>query len=323
MTITMVENELHTVLGSGPLGLSVARELLARGKRVRMVNRGGKAPAGVATAAEFVGADLYNPQDVTRVTQGAAAVYQCAQPHYWEWPQKFPPLQASIVDGVAATGAKLVVGENLYMYGEVKGPIHEGLPYAAQTRKGRVRAAMSEALLDAHRAGKVRVAIGRGSDFFGPFALDSGLGDRAFLPALQGKAAQTAGDPDALHTYTFIDDFGKALVVLGERDEALGQAWHVPNPETLTTRQVVDLIFQEIGQPAKLSTMGKMMMRIGGIFIPGAREMVEMMYEFEKPFVVDSSKFTKAFGIEATPWKAALHETVAWFKQYAATQEKK
>ena len=91
----MVENELHTVLGSGPLGLSVARELLARGKRVRMVNRGGKAPAGVATAAEFVGADLYNPQDVTRVTQGAAAVYQCAQPHYWEWPQKFPPLQAA------------------------------------------------------------------------------------------------------------------------------------------------------------------------------------------------------------------------------------
>jgi nucleoside-diphosphate-sugar epimerase len=305
------------------LGLSVARELLARGKRVRVVNRGGKAPAGVAIAAEFVGADLYDSQDVTRVAQGATAVYQCAQPHYWEWPQKFPPLQASIVDGVAATGAKLIVGENLYMYGEVNGPIHEGLPYAAQTRKGRVRAAMSEALLDAHRAGKVRVAIGRGSDFFGPFALDSALGDRAFLPALQGKAAQTAGDPDALHTYTFIDDFGKALVVLGERDEALGQAWHVPNPETLTTRQVVELIFQEIGQPARLSTMGKMMMRIGGIFIPGAREMVEMMYEFEKPFVVDSSKFTKAFGLQATPWQAALHETVAWYRQYAATQEQK
>jgi nucleoside-diphosphate-sugar epimerase len=159
--------------------------------------------------------------------------------------------------------------------------------------------------------------------FSGPFALDSELGDRAFLPALQGKAAQTAGAPDALHTYAFINDFGKALVVLGERDEALGQAWHVPNPETLTTRQVVNLIFQEIGQPAKLSTMGKMMMRIGGIFIPGAREMVEMMYEFEKPFVVDSSKFTKAFGMRATPWKAALHETIDWYRSYAATQEKK
>ena len=168
---------------------------------------------------------------------------------------------------------------------------------------------MSEAALAAHKAGKVRVAIG-------PASISSARSRwipgwrRVFLPAFQGKAAQTAGDPDALHTYTFIDDFGKALVVLGERDEALGQAWHVPNPETLTTRQVVDLIFQEIGQPAKLSTMGKMMMRIGGIFIPGAREMVEMMYEFEKPFVVDSSKFAKAFGMEATPWEAALRETV-------------
>ena len=320
----MVENELHTVLGSGPLGLSVARELLARGKRVRMVNRGGKAPAGVAVAAEFVGADLYNSQDVTRVAQGAAVVYQCAQPHYWEWPQKFPPLQAAIIEGLTGTGTKLVIGENTYMYGDTNGkPLTEALPYAATTRKGKVRAAMSEAALAAHKAGKVRVTMGRGSDFFGPFALDSGLGDRAFLPALQGKAAQTAGDPDALHTYTFIDDFGKALVVLGERDEALGQAWHVPNPETLTTRQVVNLIFQEIGQPAKLSTMGKMMMRIGGIFIPGAREMVEMMYEFEKPFVVDSSKFTKAFGMQATPWKAALHETIDWYRSYAATQEKK
>jgi nucleoside-diphosphate-sugar epimerase len=316
-------SELHVVYGTGPLGRSVMEELVRRGKTVRAVSRSGQmaeAPQGV----ELVAGDLYDAAAVRRLTEGAAVAYQCAQPHYWEWPQKFPPLQAAIIEGLAGTSTRLVIGENTYMYGDTDGkPLTEDLPYAATTRKGKVRAAMSEAALAAHKAGKVRVAIGRGSDFFGPFALDSGLGERAFLPALQGKAAQTAGDPDARHTYTFIDDFGKALVVLGERDEALGQTWHVPNPETLTTRQVVDLIFQEIGQPAKLSTMGKMMMRIGGIFIPGAREMVEMMYEFEKPFVVDSSKFTEAFGMQATPWKTALHETIEWYKQYAATQEKK
>ena len=101
-----------------------------------------------------------------------------------------PALQAAIIEGLTGTGTKLVIGENTYMYGDTNGkPLTEALPYAATTRKGKVRAAMSEAAMAAHKAGKVRVAIGRGSDFFGPFALDSGLGDRAFLPALQGKAA--------------------------------------------------------------------------------------------------------------------------------------
>ena len=39
-----------------------------------------------------------------------------------------------------------------------------------------------------------------------------------------------------------------------------------------------------------------------------------MMYEFEKPFVVDSSKFTKAFGVEGTPLREAIKTTVAWYK---------
>jgi nucleoside-diphosphate-sugar epimerase len=163
----------------------------------------------------------------------------------------------------------------------------------------------------------VRAAIGRASDFFGPGVLDSACGDRMFLPAVQGKAAEGWGDLDAPHTYSFIDEFGKGLVVLGERNEALGQAWHIPNAETVSTRRFIELIFEDLGQPVKIKSMGRLMMAFGGLFIPSARESVEMMYEFEKPFIVDDSKYIKAFGNHATPLKEAIHQTVAWYRQHA------
>ena len=311
-------SKLHVVLGTGPLGRSVMAELVRRGETVRMVNRRGslaEAPAGV----EIVASDVYDPQAVRAVSAGAAVVYQCAQPGYTEWPAKFPPLLAAVIDGLTGGDAKLVIGENLYLYGEVNGKLHEGLPYAAHTRKGKVRARMAETALAAHRAGKVRVAIGRGSDFFGPWVMGSSVGDRVFYPALAGKTAQLAGDLDAPHTVTYIEDFGRALVVLGEHDEALGQAWHVPNDRpTITQRQFVELIFAEIGLPPKLSALGRTMMWIGGLFIPAAREVTEMMYEFEQPFVVDSSKFETAFGVHATPLAEAVKATVAWYKAHPA-----
>jgi nucleoside-diphosphate-sugar epimerase len=141
-----------------------------------------------------------------------------------------------------------------------------------------------------------------------------------FLPAVQGKAAEGVGNLDAPHTYSFIDDFGKGLVILGERAAALGQAWHIPNAETVSTRHFIELIFKDLGQPVKIKSLGRMMMAIGGLFIPAARESLEMMYEFEKPFVVDSSKFARAFGNHATPLKQAIHETVGWYRQHAQAE---
>ncbi|HRI56887.1 MAG TPA: NAD-dependent epimerase/dehydratase family protein, partial [Anaerolineae bacterium] len=241
---------LHVVFGAGPLGRAVVNELVRRGKTVRVVSRSGKmaeAPQGVELAA----GDLYNAAVVRELTQGAAAAYQCAQPHYWEWPQKFPPLQAAIIEGLSGTGTKLVIGENTYMYGDTNGkPLTEDLPYTATTRKGKVRAAMSEAALAAHKAGQVPVTMGRGSDFFGPWVLDSGFGDRVIYPALAGKGASFAGKLDIPHTATYIEDFGRALVILGEREEALGRAWHVPNDRPqLTQRQFAELVYRETGQP--------------------------------------------------------------------------
>jgi nucleoside-diphosphate-sugar epimerase len=126
---------------------------------------------------------------------------------------------------------------------------------------------------------------------------------------------------DIPHTYTFVEDFGAALVTLGERDEALGQAWHVPNDSpSITQRQLMELFFEVIGRPPKMSSLGRGMVTLGGLFNAAVRETVEMMYEVEKPFVVDSSKFERAFQIKATPIREAARATVAWFRTHPLAQ---
>jgi nucleoside-diphosphate-sugar epimerase len=307
----------HVVLGTGAIGRAVAEELIKRGESVRMVNRSGKmdeVPAGV----EVIAADLYDQAQVREVTHGAKVAYQSAQPHYYEWPEKFPPLQKSIIDGLTGSGVKLVIVENLYMYGETDGkPITENMPYNAHTRKGRVRAALSESAFAAHRDGKVRVTVGRGSDYFGPWGTDSSMGSIVFQRLLQGKAAQMAGSAKLPHTHTYIPDFGKALVVLGERAEADGQAWHVPNDmPKITQGELIQMIADEVGVKARVLAAGKLMLSLLGLFVPAIKETVEMLYEFEKPFIVDSSKFENTFGMQATPMREAIKATVAWYKSH-------
>ena len=307
----------HVVLGTGAIGRSIAEELVKRGESVCMVNHSGsmeECPAEV----EVVASDLYDPAQVREVTRGAKVVYQSAQPNYFEWPEKFPSLQKSIIDGLTGSGTKLVIVENLYMYGETNGKaLSEDLPYKAHTRKGKVRGEISVSAFEAHQQGRLRVTAGRGGNFFGPWGLNSSMGERVFYPLLKGKPAQLIGRTDLPHTHTYVKDFGKALVLLGEREEADGQAWHVPNDRpNMTQGDLVRLFAEEAGVEPKMSSMGKLMMSIGGLFIPEAKESVEMMYEFEKPFVIDSTKFERTFGMKAEPIREAIRETVSWYKSH-------
>src|SRR5215212_5441331 len=307
------KGELHVVFGTGPVGMSVMDALVQRGRRVRMVNRSGR--ASVPDGVELVGGDATNVAFAREAGEGASVVYFALNPPYDKWPELFPPLQAAVLEGAASAGAKLIAMENLYMYGPTDGrPLTEGLPYAPNTRKGAVRAMMSEELMEAHQSGRVRVAMGRASDFFGPRVLASAAGEQVFGRAVQGKSAQVAGNPDQPHTYTYVPDLAKGLVTLGEREEALGRAWHLPSPETLTTREFVEIIFEEVGKPARIQAAPKILLRAIGLFNPGMREMIEMLYEFEEPFVVDHSKFEQAFGKHATPLKEAVGDTVRWYR---------
>lgn len=314
----MNTQELHVIFGTGALGSTVMQELLKRGVQVRMVNRSGK--ANVPTGVEVVKGDATDVSSTTALTKGASVVYQAAQADYTKWPEQFPPIQSGILAGAAANGAKLVIGDNLYMYGSHAGPLTEDLPYAATTRKGGVRAQMAQDALDAHRSGTVRVAIGRASDFYGPGATVQGFfGSRVIEPMLAGKQVSLFGNIDLPHTFSYITDFGKALVILGEHDEALGQAWHIPNAPTMTTRAMLNMFFEEAGLPPKIGTIPNVMVKLLGFVNPVVREVGEMLYEFNEPFVVDHSKFERAFGNIATPHHEAVRATLAWFKQQAAS----
>jgi nucleoside-diphosphate-sugar epimerase len=312
----MTDNgELHVVFGTGPVGLAVTDELVQRGRRVRMVNRSGR--ASVPEGVEVAGGDATDADFAREASAGASVVYFALNPPYNQWPELFPPLQAGVMEGAAAAGAKLIAMENLYMYGPTDGrPLTEDLPYAANTRKGTVRARMSQELMEAHKSGRVRVAIGRASDFFGPRVLASAADEQVFGRAAQGKSAQVAGDPDQPHTYTYAPDIGSGLVILGEREEALGRAWHLPSPEMVTTREFVEMIFEEVGKPARIQAVPKIVLRAMGLFNPALHEMMEMLYEFEEPFVVDHSDFTRTFGDHATPLGEAVRETVRWYREH-------
>lgn len=313
-------SELHVVFGTGPLGKWTARELAKSGKRVRMVNHSGKAdrlPDGV----EVVAGDAYDVARNIEVTKGATVIYQCAQPLYHEWAEKFPPLQKAVLEAASVNGTKLIVGENLYMYGHTHGQsLREDSPVAPVSKKGKVRAAMAQEILDAHAAGKIRAAIGRASDFFGPD--DTALTSYVILPALKGKAVNLIGRTDQPHTFTYVADFGRLLATLGTHDESLGQVWFAPSNAPLTQAEFVKLIEAELGQPVKSLAAGPLMMRFLGLFIPAMKETVEMMYEWMEPFVMDSSKAQKAFGLKPTPMKDAVRETLAWCREEASRQKR-
>jgi nucleoside-diphosphate-sugar epimerase len=306
----------QVIFGTGAIGLATLEALRRRGERVRLVNRSGTAP--VPDDVEILGGDASDPAFAAAAAQGAQVVYQTLNPPYHRWMELFPGLQASVLAAAQATGARLVSMENVYMYGHPGGrPLTETRPYGAHTKKGRLRARMASELLAAHQAGRVQVAIGRASDYFGPRGgAQSNLGDRVFPAALTGKTATVLGDPDQPHTYTYIPDIGEGLAVLGGHPDAPGEVWHLPNdPDTRTTRQLVDSIYRLAGQPkTKLRGTPTLLLRAVGVINPTVRELVELQYEFQDPFIVDSTKIATKLDVHATPLDQALADTLAGYQ---------
>ena len=312
----MTTTPRHVVFGTGAIGLATLHALRRRGETARLVNRSGH--ARVPDDVDVVSGDARDPAFTTEVARGAAVVYQTLNPPYAEWPAQFPLLQAAVLAAAEATGARLVSMENVYAYGRPAGRVlTEDLPDGAHTRKGRLRARMARELLAAHDAGRVEVAIGRASDYFGPRGgAQSNLGDRVFPAALTGRTATVLGDPDQPHTYTYVPDIGEGLAALGEYPDAPGRVWHLPNdPDTRTTRQLVDTVYRQAGRPhGRLRRLPPVLLRALGLVNPTMRELVEMQYQFAEPFVVDSSRITDKLGVAATPVEQALADTLRTYR---------
>lgn len=173
---------------------------------------------------------------------------------------------------------------------------------------------MTQELLAAAEAGRVRIAIGRASDFFGAGAVDSSLGERVFGNAVAGKSADFIGNPDLPHTYSYVPDIAAGLATLGTDERAIGGVWHLPGPETVTTRRLLELVAAEVGHPIGVRVLPKLAVRALGVFNPTIRELVELSYEFEQPFVLDTSKYESTFGTSPTPLMAAVATTVTWYR---------
>ncbi len=298
--------------------MAIIEELHAEGRAVRAVNRSGT--ADVPSGVEVVAGDATSAEFAAEASVGADVVYFSLNPPYTSWPEMFPPLQAAVIEGAASVDGKLVVVDNLYMYGPTDGqPLTEHLPHGATTRKGSVRAQMAADLMAVSEEGKVRVAVGRPSDYFGPRGLLSAMGERVFYPAIAGKKAQVMGDPDQLHSYSYLPDIARSLVILGESDAADGKAWHLPNAPAVTTREFIEMVYAAAGTEPNIQVMPRFLVSAVGLFNGNVRELKEMLYEFEEPFVVDDSRFEAAFGGSATPLPEAIEATVAWFRAHPAT----
>lgn len=306
-------SSLHVIFGTGPLGRYTAEALIEKGFNVRLINRSGKmenSPKG----AEIIKSDATNFSKTIDLVQGAATIYQCAQPAYHRWQEEFPQLQDAIIKLAIESKSKLIVAENLYMYGNTHGhPMTETTPFNPCSKKGKVRAEMSKILFKAHVDGKVRVASARGSDFFGPW--EPIYGKMIFEAALKKKTLNMLGNLNQPHTFTYVKDFGKALAIAGTDERALGKAWHVPSGEAFTQNQLLDLLSKQLGYELIARETGKFMLHLIGFFNPSVKEVVEMLYEFEAPFVMDSSEMEKTFGLKATPFEQRISETLEWVKK--------
>jgi nucleoside-diphosphate-sugar epimerase len=306
---------LHVVLGAGQIGSRLAELLLARGHRVRLVKRGA---AGAARPnLEWARGDLMELAFAVEATRGAAVVYDCMNPAYHMWPAHLMPMARGALHGAQAAGARLVALDCLYMYGHPDGPMREDSPLRPASKKGALRVELAELRLGADRRGDVRVAIGRASDFFGANLEYSAWSDRFYQRVLAGKPAECVGDPDEKHSYTYAEDVARALVTLGERDEALGSVWHLPTPPAESTRALTERLGRALGLPnITVKHVPRLMLRVGGLFQPVLREMIEMTYQWEMPYVIDDSRFVRTFGQAATPIDVAVAETAAWARRH-------
>lgn len=308
---------LHVVVGGGAVGTTTARLLLADGHRVRMVTRSGSGPEG----ADRVAADAADPDRVTALARGAAALYNCANPAYHRWATDWPPLASSLLTAAERTGAVLVTTANLYGYGRVDAPMTESTPLAATGEKGRVRNRMWAEALAAHEAGRAHVTEARASDFYGPGPVDTSHLGVYFTPRLlAGKRPRVLqGDVDAPHSWTFVPDLARTLVTLATDERAWGRPWHVPTAPPVTLREMAARMAAVAGVPDPgVQVLPRWALRTAGVAVPFVRELAEVRHQFERPFVLDSSAAQRTFGLAPTPLQDGLREHVGFWRAQAA-----
>lgn len=303
---------LHVIVGAGPVGTTLALQLADAGHEVRVVTRSGRGPE--RPGIRRMRADASDAATLARHVAGAAALYNCANPPSYElWAAQWPPLAAALLAAAEQTGAVLVTMSNLYGYGPLDGPISRDHPLAATGKKGRLRADMWRAALAAHEAGRVRVTEVRASDYVGPgVGPANGLLARYAEAVLAGRTVYAFGDPDAPHSFSYVPDVARTLAAVAADERAWGQAWHVPSPPAVSVRQALtDVAAAARVRAPRIRRVPRALLRPLYPFVPVLRELDEVLYQWERPFVIDAGATTAVFGLRATPWGKVLGDTAA------------
>ncbi|MEU5506987.1 MULTISPECIES: NAD-dependent epimerase/dehydratase family protein [Streptomyces] len=314
------QGSLHTVLGAGPAGTSVALELARRGHAVRLVDRAGSAEPleGIERAAGDVG----TVAGALAAIEGADVVYHCVNVAYHLQVDVMPGIQEAVLGAVERTGARLVVLDTLYPYGETHGePMTENTPWRATTVKGTMRAALDEGYLTAHNEGRAKVTLGRSADFVGPRVLNSTLGGAVFPAALTGGEVLALGDIDLPHSYTNILDVARGLATLGENPDGDGRVWHLPTAPARTTREILGILGDLVGSPLRTVTM-EQPRAFGPFDETFMNSYAELFYQHNEPQIMDSTAFQQEFGVEPTPIETTLAQTVEWYQDFLAIRSR-
>jgi nucleoside-diphosphate-sugar epimerase len=297
---------IHVVVGAGPVGTAIAADLLERGETVRVITRSGSGLAGT----ERIAADASDTARMVELTAGAAVIYNAVNPPYDKWVEMWPPIAAALLEAAAASGAVLAIVDNLYAFGPVDGPMSARLADSPSSVKGAVRQQMWDEARAAAAAGRITATVAvRGSDYVGD---GPSLISMMVLPrARKGKVAMIPADLDAAHTWTNPADAGRLLVKAALDPRGWNRYWLVPSAPALSIRELSTRATELAGLPApKIRKMPRWMLRTAGLFNAMARELVEMNYQFQRTFVLDTTDTAAVFGGDFTPLDQSLRQNL-------------
>lgn len=304
---------MQTILGSGgAIGVELAMALRKYTNEIRLVSRH---PEKINETDELMTADVTILDDVRKAVEGSSVVYLTVGLPYSikTWREKWPKIMRNVITACEEYGAKLVFFDNIYMYDpNYLNGMNEETPVNPSSKKGKVRAEIAQMIMDEVEAGKLTALIARSADFYGPGDQKTSiLSETVIKPLSKGKRANWMGSVAFKHSYTYTPDAGRATALLGNTDDAYNQVWHLPTaPNPLTGKEWIEAIAEKMGVKPRYQAVPKFMIRIIGLFVPIMREMVEMMYQYDRDYVFDSSKFEKRFGIEPTPYADGIKEAV-------------
>ncbi len=298
----------YVIVGAGPVGRHTAEVLRERGDEVRLVTRSGRVQLD---GVESVAADASDPEALTRLTEGAAALFNCANPvDYTTWEQIWPPLAESLLTAAERSGATLVTASCLYPYGPTDTPMVEGQPDAATDHKGRLRAGMWAEARSRHEAGRLRAVEVRGADYVGAGVGGNGHITRHLATATKGKTAWVIGKPDLAHSWTDVADMARTLTTVADRPEVWGQVWHAPTNAPRTQREALTEVLAAGGHaPVAVRSVPRPVLRGLALINGQMREVAELSYMWKRPYVLDSSRTQDVLGLTPSPWDEVCRRT--------------